>query len=149
MAHLAMVGSHVTNGVAALHTDLLKSAVFPDFVSLYPGRFQNKTNGVTPRRWLNQCNRGLTSLISKWINTTEDVDSLDWLKDFGRLTALRPVADHPKLQTEWQAVKASNKARLAAHIKKACGVTVYPSALFDVQVCSLAGLNTANSGVAL
>lgn len=130
MAHLAMVGSHVTNGVAALHTDLLKSDVFPDFVSIFPTRFQNKTNGVTPRRWLNQCNRGLTALISKWI----DAEASVWLKDMGRLAALRAVSDHATLQAEWQAVKDANKARLAAHIKKACGVTVHTHAIFDVQV---------------
>jgi hypothetical protein len=129
MAHLAMVGSHVTNGVAALHTDLLKTSVFPDFVALFPGRFQNKTNGVTPRRWLNQCNPGLTQLISHWIEQPR------WLRHFGHISLLRPVADHPGLQAEWQAVKQKNKARLAGVIKAACKVTVRTDALFDVQVC--------------
>lgn len=68
MAHLAMVGSHTTNGVAAIHTELVKSAVFPDFFALFPERFQNKTNGVTPRRWINQCNPQLASIITKWLD---------------------------------------------------------------------------------
>ena len=88
MAHLAMVGSHATNGVAAIHTELVKSVVFPDFFAMFPERFQNKTNGVTPRRWINQCNPTLSGIITKWL------DSDEWLKHLNMLAGLRPVADH-------------------------------------------------------
>ena len=101
----------------------------PTRVRLHARLPQNKTNGVTPRRWLNQCNRGLTALISKWTETEASV----WLKDMARLEGLRAVSDHPTLQAEWQAVKNTNKARLAAHIQRACKVTVHTHALFDVQ----------------
>ena len=88
MAHLAMVGSHTTNGVAAIHTELVKSVVFPSFFEMFPERFQNKTNGVTPRRWINQCNPRLAGIISKWLDTDE------WLKRMELLRGLQPVADH-------------------------------------------------------
>lgn len=128
MAHLAIVGSHVVNGVAAIHSELVKSVVFPDFFAMYPDRFQNKTNGVTPRRWINQANPGLSAIITKWL------DSEEWLKNLDMLAGLRPVADHTGLHKEWMAVKTANKARLAAAIKRGTGLTVNPNALFDVQV---------------
>jgi starch phosphorylase len=128
MANLAIVGSHAVNGVAAIHTELVKSVVFPDFFTMFPERFQNKTNGVTPRRWINQANPGLSAIVTKWL------DGEDWLKDLDLLTGLRSVADHPGLHKEWQMVKAANKGRLADVIKKTTGVTVNPAALFDVQV---------------
>ncbi len=129
MAHLAIVGSHAVNGVAAIHTELVKSVVFPDFYALYPDKFQNKTNGVTPRRWINQCNPGLASILSKWL------DSEEWLKHLNMCVALRPVADNEELQAEWQFVKRAAKVKLAAHIKRACGgLVVSPDALFDVHV---------------
>lgn len=80
MAHLAIIGSHAINGVASIHSSLLKSKVFPDFNSMYPNRFQNKTNGVTPRRWINQANPGLASILSKWLDTDE------WLKNLSMLS---------------------------------------------------------------
>lgn len=128
MASLGIVGSHAVNGVAELHTELLKSDVFPHFYQLFPERFQNKTNGVTPRRWMNQCNPGLSSLVTKWL------DSDAWLKNLDMLGGLRSVAEHPELQHEWMAVKKANKQRLADYIQAACGVKVSANALFDVQV---------------
>ena len=128
MASLGVVGSHAVNGVAALHTQLLKSDVFPEFTRMFPARFLNETNGVTPRRWLAQCNPGLAALITKWLDTSA------WVKDLSLLQGLRALADDPALQREWAAVKAGNKARLARVIGDACGVAVSPAALFDVQV---------------
>jgi len=128
MANLGIVGSHAVNGVAELHSDLLKSDVFPEFFRMFPERFCNKTNGVTPRRWINQCNPGLSAIITKWL------DSEDWLKHLDMLGSLRSVADTPELQREWAAVKQANKARLARVIERDCGVRVRPDALFDVQV---------------
>jgi starch phosphorylase len=128
MAHLAIIGSHVVNGVAAIHSELVKSVVFPDFYALFPEKFQNKTNGVTPRRWINQANPGLASIITKWL------DSEEWLKNLDMLQGLRAVADHAGLHKEWIAVKTANKARLAAVIEKTTKVKVDPTALFDVQV---------------
>ena len=128
MACLGVVGSHAVNGVAALHTQLLKADVFPEFTRMFPSRFLNETNGVTPRRWLNQCNPGLAALITRWLDTTA------WVKDLSLLQGLRALAGDAKLQGEWAAVKAANKARLARVIGAACGVAVSPAALFDVQV---------------
>ena len=92
MANLAIVGSHVVNGVAAIHSELIKSDVFPGFYSLWPEKFQNKTNGITPRRWLNQANPALATVITRWLDTDE------WLKNLGLLSGLRPLADHEQLQ---------------------------------------------------
>ena len=128
MAHLAVIGSHVINGVAAIHSELVKTDVFPDFVPMFPERFQNKTNGVTSRRWINQANPGLRDLVTKWLDTE------DWIKNLSMLAGLRPVSDHPELHAEWRAVKTACKARLAAVILKETGVAVSPAALFDVQV---------------
>lgn len=128
MAHLAVVGSHVTNGVAAIHSQLVKSDVFPEFYAMFPDRFQNKTNGVTPRRWMNQANPGLAKIISQWLDTDE------WLKNLDLLTGLRAVSENSNLHKEWQTVKINNKNRLANVIKKLTGLTVDPHALFDVQV---------------
>ena len=128
MAHLAVFGSHVINGVAALHSELVKSDVFPDFYQMMPERFQNKTNGVTSRRWINQANPKLRELITKWIGTEE------WIKNLSIVSGLRPVADNKELQAEWRAVKTQNKMRLRDIIQKSCGVAVMPTALFDVQV---------------
>jgi starch phosphorylase len=128
MANLAIVGSHAVNGVAALHTELIKSDVFPGFYTLYPTKFQNKTNGITPRRWLNQANPALAAVITRWLDTEE------WLKNLGLLSGLRPVADHDQLQAEWEGVKLHCKQRLAALVKKVTGIDIRTDALFDVQV---------------
>jgi starch phosphorylase len=127
MAYLSVVGSHTTNGVAALHTDLLKKNLFRNFYELFPERFQNKTNGITPRRWLKACNPDLSSLIDRKIGS-------DWPGDLDRLRSLEQFADDPGFQEEFMQIKHRNKERLAALIKEECGVEVDPNALFDVQI---------------
>jgi starch phosphorylase len=128
MANLAVVGSHAVNGVAALHTELLKKHLFPEFDALYPGKFQNKTNGITPRRWLAQCNPVLAKAI------TEKLGSEAWVRDLDRLRGLEKFADDAAFQREFMAIKRANKVNLAAVIKAECGIEVSPDALFDVQI---------------
>jgi starch phosphorylase len=127
MAHLSVVGSYSVNGVAALHTDLLKAQLFPEFNAFYPGKFNNKTNGITPRRWLQACNSRLSDLISRHVEG-------DWAKNLDLLRQLDNVANDPLFQEEFMAVKRANKEDLAAVILKECGVVVSPDALFDVQI---------------
>jgi len=127
MAHLSVVGSHSVNGVAALHTQLLKSSLFPEFDDLYPGKFNNKTNGITPRRWLLACNPKLSKLITSRIGDA-------WVRDLDHLHELEPLASDSEFQEEFMAVKHANKENLARIIEEQCGVTVDPSALFDVQI---------------
>jgi len=128
MANLAVVGSHTVNGVAALHTALLKKDLFPDYDALYPGKFQNKTNGITPRRWLLKSNPRLAELV------TEQLGGEAWVRDLGRLRGLEKVADDPGFQREFMAIKRANKVDLAALIRRQCGVEVSPDALYDVQI---------------
>ncbi|MEW6120284.1 MAG: glycogen/starch/alpha-glucan phosphorylase [Pseudomonadota bacterium] len=131
MAWLAIVGSFSINGVAALHSRLLKEGLFRDFVELWPDKFNNKTNGVTPRRWVAHANPGMTALIGGKIG---DV----WVADLSQLEKLKPLATtaakNRKFQDDWRAVKRANKERLAALVKSECGVDFNPDALFDVQV---------------
>lgn len=127
MAHLAIVGSHSVNGVAALHTELLKTKVLKDFYELYPEKFNNKTNGITPRRWLKQCNPGLSSLISRNIGD-------GWLKDLNRLNDLVPFADQEEFRAAWMEIKAENKRRLAGYIEKSNGIRVWTDSIFDCQI---------------
>ena len=127
MAHLSVIGSHSVNGVAALHTQLLKSDLFPEFDELYPGKFNNKTNGITPRRWLLACNPQLSNLITSRIGD-------GWARNLDQLRALEQRADDPQFQSEFMAVKHANKEFLANIIQNDCGVEVDPSALFDVQI---------------
>ncbi len=127
MAHLSVVGSHSVNGVAALHTQLLKSQLFPEFDELYPGKFNNKTNGITPRRWLLACNPRLSHLITSRIGH-------GWERDLDKLRALEQWADDTDFQAAFMSVKHSNKEDLARIIQSECGVTVDPSAMFDVQI---------------
>jgi starch phosphorylase len=127
MGQLAFVGSHSTNGVSALHTELMKKTVFSDLNKLYPDRINNKTNGVTPRRWLLESNPGLTKLITERIGP-EFQDDLDLL------TQLDAHADDPGFQDQFRAVKRANKERLAEIIKERCHITASPDAMFDVQV---------------
>jgi starch phosphorylase len=127
MAHLACVGSHAVNGVAALHTELLKGTVLRDFYELSPGKFSNKTNGVTPRRWIVLSNPGLTGLISNKIGTA-------WIKDLDELRRLEEFADDKEFRGKWRRMKLDNKKRLAARIEKMAGIVVDPDTLFDVQV---------------
>ncbi|HEY8931769.1 MAG TPA: glycogen/starch/alpha-glucan phosphorylase, partial [Rariglobus sp.] len=129
MANLAVVGSHAVNGVAALHTELLKKDLFPDFDALYPGKFQNKTNGITPRRWLLDCNPRLSALITSKLGAPTV-----WARDLDVLRGLEKFADKADFQKEFMAIKRANKEDLAAVIKAECGVVVSPDALFDVQI---------------
>jgi glycogen phosphorylase len=127
MAHLSVVGSHSVNGVAALHTALLKKNLFPEFDELYPGKFNNKTNGITPRRWLLACNPGLSKLITSRIGG-------GWERNLEKLRALEAFADDAEFQKEFMAVKHDNKVVLTRIIQETCGIEVDPNALFDVQI---------------
>ena len=127
MAHLATVGSHAVNGVAALHSELLKDTVLKDFYELWPERFSNKTNGVTPRRFVGLANPGLRKLLDETIGT-------GWLTDLYRLRALEPLADDPAFQRKWRAVKRENKARLSRYVQAQTGIELNPDWMFDVQV---------------
>ncbi|PNU06871.1 glycogen/starch/alpha-glucan phosphorylase [Novosphingobium guangzhouense] len=127
MANLAFVGAHSINGVAALHTELMKETVFADLHALYPNRINNKTNGVTPRRWLQQCNPGLTKVITDAIGPA-------FLDDAGKLSDLNPLADDAALGERVAEVKRANKVALADYIKKTMGIRLDPDALFDVQI---------------
>jgi len=128
MAHLAAVGSHAINGVAALHSELLRKTVLRDFHRLHPERFTNVTNGVTPRRWLAYCNPGLARLVTERIGDR-------WVSDLERqLRRLEPLAEDAGFRAAWRAVKLDNKARLAAVIKARTGIVVDPRSLFDIQV---------------
>ncbi len=128
MANLSVVGSHAVNGVAALHTQLLKKDLFPEFDALYPGKFQNKTNGITPRRWLLDCNPSLTALIN------ETLGHGDWARDLDLLRGLEASATSTAFQKRFMAVKRANKVALAGVIERECGIVVSPDALFDVQI---------------
>lgn len=127
MAHLSVVGSHSVNGVAALHTELLKKDLFPEFDLLYPGKFNNKTNGITPRRWLLACNPRLSDLITSKIGH-------GWERDLDKLRELEAYADNEEFKSAFMHVKHANKVDLARIIKESCDVSVDPSALFDVQI---------------
>ena len=127
MANLAIAGSHAVNGVAALHSDLVKTQLVPDFHELWPEKFQNKTNGVTHRRWLAYANPGLAALISSAIGDS-------WIRDFSRIRDLEPYAADAAFQDRFYAVKQANKHRLAAVVRSTAGVVVDPESLFDIQV---------------
>ena len=127
MAHLSIVGSHRVNGVSQLHSDLMVKTIFADFARLYPDRFHNKTNGVTPRRWLGQANPGFASLLDDKLGT-------NWRLNLDRLSELRPLANDEGFRAAFAAAKHANKARLADYIKRETGVILDPGSLFDVQV---------------
>lgn len=127
MAHLAIVGSHKVNGVSGIHTELMRTTIFSEFDKMYPGKIVNITNGITPRRWLNQANPGLTKLAMKHIHG-------DCLTDLDRLIELADVVDDKGFVKEFQEVKLANKKRLAGLIKKHLGQDIDPDSLFDVQV---------------
>src|SRR5438128_1225679 len=126
MANLAIVGSHSVNGVAKLHTEILKSRVFADLNALYPGKFNNKTNGVTPRRWLLQANPELSELISETIGE-------EWKSDFEGLRDLEEYADDAEFRERWNSVKHARKSKVAARLRSAFSIDVDPEFLFDVQ----------------
>jgi starch phosphorylase len=127
MAYLAIVGSHSVNGVSALHTELLKSNVVPDFYQLYPERFNNKTNGITPRRWLRKCNTGLAELITSRIGD-------GWITDLSQLKKLVKFAGDKKFQAEWREVKKANKEKLAHLVAAEQRLAIDTDSMFDVQV---------------
>ncbi|WNC59662.1 glycogen/starch/alpha-glucan phosphorylase [Thermosynechococcus sp. QS41] len=127
MAHLAAVGCHAINGVAALHSELLKQTVLKDFYELTPQKFSNKTNGVTPRRWMVLSNPGLTRLITERIGE-------DWVKHLDQLRRLEPLAEDRDFAAQWRSVKHGNKERLAEYIRDRVGVTVDPHSLFSILV---------------
>ncbi|KAI9778992.1 MAG: Non-essential glycogen phosphorylase [Geoglossum umbratile] len=129
MAYLAIIGSHKVNGVAELHSDLIQTTIFKDFVKVFgPDKFTNVTNGITPRRWLHQANPRLSELIAS------KVGGLQFLKDLTLLGVLEDYVDDKEFKKEWMEIKYANKVRLAKHIKTANNVIVNPSALFDIQV---------------
>ncbi len=127
MAHLACVGSHAINGVAALHSELLKSDVLKDFYEMWPQKFSNKTNGVTPRRWMVLCNPRLAALITEHIGA-------GWVKDLSQLKQLEPLAENPEFRARWREIKHFNKQNLAALALRQTGVTINPDSIFDVLV---------------
>ncbi len=127
MAHLAIVGSHTVNGVAALHTELMKQTIFADFHRFYPDKIVNVTNGITPRRWLYHANPMLSELISSRIGR-------NWIINLERLKKLEPLAEDAAFRREFLAVKKANKERLAEYIWEHVRVEVNPDSLFDVQV---------------
>ncbi|MEP6883170.1 MAG: glycogen/starch/alpha-glucan phosphorylase [Gammaproteobacteria bacterium] len=127
MAHLACVGSHAINGVAALHTDLLKRDVLKDFYDMWPQKFSNKTNGVTPRRWMALSSPKLSDLVSEHIGE-------DWIKDLAQLKRLEPLADDAAFRTRWREIKQHNKKALAALALRDTGIVIDTSSLFDVLV---------------
>ncbi|HVZ32427.1 MAG TPA: glycogen/starch/alpha-glucan phosphorylase [Polyangiaceae bacterium] len=127
MANLACVGSHAINGVAALHTELLKETVLADFYALWPEKFSNKTNGVTPRRFLLLANPPLGKLISKAIGEA-------WPRELSHLAELAPLVEDAGFRADWQRAKHTNKIALANHLRKVHGTSIDPDTLFDVQV---------------
>ena len=127
MANLSIIGSHSTNGVAKLHSDLLKSVVLHDFYVLYPERFNNKTNGITQRRWLQLSNEPLASLLDETIGTS-------WRKEPTDLQMLMNYYDDDRLLELLADTKHKNKVRLAKYIKETCNIEVNPNAIFDVQI---------------
>ncbi len=127
MAHLAIIGSHSTNGVAEIHSNILKNEVFRDFHEMYPTRFKNVTNGITQRRWLKVCNPSLSKLI------TEEIGD-GWTTNLWELEKLIPKAKDSEFQKRWRQSKQSNKDNLADYIHKKLGIQIRPDSLFDVQI---------------
>ncbi|CAD7703361.1 unnamed protein product [Ostreobium quekettii] len=128
MAHLAVVGSHTVNGVAQIHSDIIKSTIFKDFHGVFPLKFQNKTNGVTPRRWLVFSNTDLATLITEALGTQE------WMTNCKLLEGLKPFAEDAEFRKKWSAVKRKNKERLGAKIRELTGDDVDTSSMFDIQI---------------
>ncbi len=127
MANLAIVGSHAVNGVAQLHTQLLKNVMFPEFNTIYPEKFQNKTNGITPRRWLLSSNPRLANLIT-------DAIGADWITDADKLKGLLPYVNDSAFAEKFAKIKEKNKKDAAKFLMKDCGIKVNPNTVFDVQV---------------
>ncbi|KAJ7943370.1 Alpha-1,4 glucan phosphorylase [Quillaja saponaria] len=128
MANLSVVGGHSVNGVAEIHSEIVKEEVFNEFYKLWPEKFQNKTNGVTPRRWIRFCNPDLCKILTKWIGTE------DWVTDLKKFAILSKFADTEDLKLEWKEAKRRNKIKVASFLKEKTGYLVSPDAMFDVQV---------------
>ncbi|KAK1362031.1 Alpha-1,4 glucan phosphorylase [Heracleum sosnowskyi] len=128
MANLCVVSGHTVNGVAEIHSEIVKKEVFNEFYKLWPEKFQNKTNGVTPRRWMRFCNPELSKIITKWIGTE------DWVLNTDKLVELRKFADNDELQSEWKEAKQIAKETVVSFIKDKTGYVVSPDAMFDIQV---------------
>ena len=127
MANLAIVGSFAVNGVAALHTSILKKRIFPDFNKIYPKKFINVTNGITPRRWLVTANPLLTQLISEKIGQ-------EWIKDLGQIKKIEKFVKDKDFIENWQRIKLNNKKVLIDYIEKEHNIKVNPDSMFDVQI---------------
>lgn len=127
MAWLSVVASHKVNGVSQLHSDLIQETLFADFVRIYPDRFCNKTNGITPRRWLQNANRGLSALIDSRIGS-------DWRRDLTCLSQLRAHADDPDFIERFASIKRDNKVRLSAYIAREMQLELNPDSMFDIQI---------------
>jgi starch phosphorylase len=128
MAHLCIIGSHSVNGVSALHTELIKTSLVPEFYQVWPEKFNNKTNGVAPRRWIMEANEELTELIS---NTLDDNK---WITNLDKLRELEPCAEEPEFRAQFKEVKRQNKLQLQAVIQEQTGVLVDPDSIFDVHI---------------
>ncbi|PPD73481.1 hypothetical protein GOBAR_DD29596 [Gossypium barbadense] len=131
MANLCVAGGYAVNGVAEIHSEIVKNEVFNDFYEMWPEKFQNKTNGVTPRRWIRFCNPDLSKIITKWTG------SEDWVVNTEKLLTLRKYpqfADNEDLQSEWREAKRRNKVKVASFLREKTGYIVNPDAMFDVQV---------------
>ncbi|KAL5217293.1 hypothetical protein ABZP36_017977 [Zizania latifolia] len=127
MANLCVVGGHSVNGVAEIHSKIVKEDVFNSFYEMWPNKYQNKTNGVTPRRWIRFCNPELSAIISKWIGSD------DWILNTDKLTKLKKFSDNEDLQSEWRAAKRANKMNVVSLIRDKTGYIVSLDAMFDVK----------------
>jgi glycogen phosphorylase len=127
MANLSIIGSHSTNGVAELHSTILKEKVFPDFYEMFPQRFNNKTNGVTPRRWLKACNPELSKLITEYIGDS-------WVRDLSEIKNLQDHVHEPQLIERWKNIKLQNKKKLAKYIEDSLSIKIDPNSLFEAQI---------------
>ncbi|KAM7279417.1 hypothetical protein ACFE04_006551 [Oxalis oulophora] len=128
MANLCVVGGHAVNGVAEIHSEIVKDEVFNEFFKMWPEKFQNKTNGVTPRRWIRFCNPELSNIITHWTG------SEDWVLNTENLAELAKFADNEDLQGQWRTAKRHNKMKLVSYLKEKTGYSVSPDAMFDIQV---------------
>ncbi|KAL5826292.1 hypothetical protein ACOSQ4_018089 [Xanthoceras sorbifolium] len=128
MANLCVAGGYAVNGVAEIHSEIVKNEVFNDFYQLWPEKFQNKTNGVTPRRWIRFCNPDLSKIITNWTGTE------DWIKNTEKLATLQKFADNEDLHSEWREAKRRNKIKVASFLEEKTGYVVSPDAMFDIQV---------------